>query len=89
MTTEANPNQISLLALRIWENRRERGWKGGVLTPNGVSQPVNRFTGASKFKKHLCWISAASSLPIPPDKGASCTTMHLPVLLTLLTTVSI
>lgn len=50
---------------------------------------MRRLTGASRRRKHRCWISAASSDATLPADGASCTIIHRPVLFTLLTTVSI
>lgn len=74
---------VSLESLSL-DRQRER-----KRTPNGVSHPVRRLTGASRRRKHRCWISAESSLATLPDCGASWTMIHRPVLLTLLTTVSI
>lgn len=88
-------NSIGKIELLVRQSERctaKREWIS-IDTETGeketYSQPVTRWTGASRRRKHLSWISAASSPPTPPDRPASCTTIQRPVLLTDLTIVSI
>lgn len=57
-------------------------YNGSKTCGNGVSQPVTRVIGASKFRKHSFWIVAANSAPNPAVNGASWAISARPVLFT-------
>src|SRR5205085_6336838 len=58
------------------------------LIGNGVSRPVTRRIGASRYSIARSWIAAISSAPKPHVRGASWTITQRPVFLTLVRMVS-